>query len=953
MSPTPAVQDRQDTWAPAWLCEVASAAAPKTFSTREIVAAGTFHHGLIIGEPTVTRSMTDTIFGFLEVSTVTVEYDNAGGAASHLYTTDLRGTTLTLKRFDAVSQNLSTEFTGIITHQERGVGTVKLTATAPNLAPFQEELPRGVVTAALFHSSAVDVGQTISVFFGNVSRHRCLYVRDVTPSYDYLVGRGSLTVPAVYRKINDVFQVVTVSEYTVNTSAYPGFTVIRFTVRQVSFQNSLYEIYADVTGPSAERNFIRAIRSTVSDTTWGLGQPVNAASFDAAETKLDPVTGTSMPGLNCDGVLAEPRQALDVLRELMMVRGIRLSTNSAGEWTVAIDEEQATTKMDIGDGTGAGERNILRVTQPRQRPAIDRQVKDVVLRYKIDPLQIDSRVEIRRTVAAFGADKIIEHRFIRDDITADKTNFYLYQRERLGAETVAVVVTQEGRALLEGDLVRITHPQLGYANETMEVRRVDKELVDIGLLLGSWSPLFYTYSAGTSPTDPGVPTIGAPSAPSSVTGTSLIEAVRLAWTLPTEQNFDVVEIWRSTTNDRATATKIGESRGVSFLDSNLTALTRYYYWTRSRGTPPGSQLSLFSQGDLAGLAVDTAGRIGYKLTLNANSRIATGTFSAGIGVAGVVFDANDGEADWLVRVGTDLHFGEATRNASLATAFGVKFASQNGPVWTAWDGTNVQVAIVVGGVVKWAKLDKDGAVLAGPVTLFSPSAGDSYAVAAISARGATLHWALLYDVGTPFASSKLRYARTDLSGSVTLAPTDVGGATLTSPAEDVRIGVDSADASHIFYKSEDIQAFQATAFQADAFQTDAPVVMQYVKVNTAGTVLIGPSSPLDAPPGTTDLSPAGVLVDNNDAIHVLGYTYTGEGVILSYGRLTTAAAVVVEMQAYYSTPTDSRFATAALDATLNQIYVAWAKTTELHQLRLDPVDPTGQTLENALPAVSL
>jgi len=951
VSPTPAAQDRQDTWFPVWLVDVPSAAAPKNFSSKDGVASGgVVYAGRVIDVPEVVRDMTDVFWGWLEESTVTVRLANHDAALNHLYTTDLRGTPLVLKRLDLVSATLATEFTGKIVAAALDDGFVTVTAKAPELGLLEELVPKGVVTTGLFHASAPDVGATIPVRIGNVVRAACPYVRDDTAGnlYDYLVSRGAVAVSAVYRDgPNGTLHLVSASEYTVSTSTYTGFTTIRFTTRQINHQNGFHRIHADVTGLSAERNPAKFVRTLLTDAAWGLSQTADATTFDQAEADI-----IAVGGLVVDADLFEPRRAGDVLRLLMMIRGMRLGYTSDAAWTLTVDTEAATTKMDIGDGTGPGERNLLRIVSGRRRPSLDEQVKGYTLRYRLDPLDAESRVEISRVVSTVGRDVVLEHPYLRDDTAADKTLYYLSKRAELGSELCEVEVTQEGRKLLEADVVRVTSTTLALANTTMEVRRPAKGLDSIRLLLGSWSADWYGYAAGTAPTDPALPVLGAPSAPSGVTGTSLIEAVRISWTVPTEKNFDVVEIWRSATNDRATATKVGESRGVSFLDSNLTALTRYYYWTRSRDTL--GRVSAFTQGDLAGLAVDTAGRIGYKLTLNVNSRIFTGTFPASVGVAAMSFDASDVETDWLVRSGTDIHAGEATQNASVATALGAKFLSQAGDVFSAWDGTHVQIALVVGGVVKYAKLDKDGVILTSPTTLFSPSAGDSYARAAIAVRGTTVYWALLYNVGTPFTSSKLRYARTDLSGAVLLAPTDVAGATMTpAPADDIRIGVDSDLSSHVFYKGQNIQAFQANAFQNDAFQCDAPVVMKYVKLNTAGAVLIGPSTPMEAPTGTTDLAPAGVLVDANDAVHVIGYTYTGVGLMCSYGRMTKAAVVEVPMSLFYATPTDVRFAIAAMDTTLNQIYVGWASTTAIHQLRLDPVDPTGLSLEFALPGVSL
>ena len=143
---------------------------------------------------------------------------------------------------------------------------------------------------------------------------------------------------------------------------------------------------------------------------------------------------------------------------------------------------------------------------------------------------------------------------------------------------------------------------------------------------------------------------------------------RLLLHLAEADDFDVTEVWRSTTNDRATATKAGESRGVNFFDEGLLSVTIYYYWLRSRDL--SGNLSAFHVGDLAGMAVTTSGKIGYKLTLDALPF--TGTFTDAIGHCGVAFDDVDRELDWLVRSNGDLHFGETTFHGFVVTALGVK-----------------------------------------------------------------------------------------------------------------------------------------------------------------------------------------------------------------------------------------------------------------------------------------
>jgi len=73
----------------------------------------------------------------------------------------------------------------------------------------------------------------------------------------------------------------------------------------------------------------------------------------------------------------------------------------------------------------------------------------------------------------------------------------------------------------------------------------------------------------------------APAAPTGIGATAGNKQVALTWTNPSDSDFDHVDIWRNTTNSSATATKIGDNKGTSFIDKGLANGTAYYYWFKS------------------------------------------------------------------------------------------------------------------------------------------------------------------------------------------------------------------------------------------------------------------------------------------------------------------------------------------------------------------------------------
>ena len=78
--------------------------------------------------------------------------------------------------------------------------------------------------------------------------------------------------------------------------------------------------------------------------------------------------------------------------------------------------------------------------------------------------------------------------------------------------------------------------------------------------------------------------------PVFVSITGLFAAVRIEWEPINDESYDVVEIWRSTTNDRSTAgsSPVGSIHSNVYVDTNLGIETTYYYWLRAKSVfnPP-------------------------------------------------------------------------------------------------------------------------------------------------------------------------------------------------------------------------------------------------------------------------------------------------------------------------------------------------------------------------------
>jgi hypothetical protein len=192
--------------------------------------------------------------------------------------------------------------------------------------------------------------------------------------YEYVVTRGGGVVTAVWR--DDVnqgtegvpsgtqsFRPVSAGDYTIVSGGIaPFYLRLRFPTRQVSSSGTLVGIYADVIGFLTERHPIRGIQYLLSIDTdsWGLGQAIDTASFDAAAREFDALVAPDTLGL--DGVLGsqgEQRPAIDYLREFLLITGARLALNSVGAWTIALDTPPTQIDLHLGAGPHVGEQNIM------------------------------------------------------------------------------------------------------------------------------------------------------------------------------------------------------------------------------------------------------------------------------------------------------------------------------------------------------------------------------------------------------------------------------------------------------------------------------------------------------------------------------------------------------------------------------------------------------------------
>jgi len=92
----------------------------------------------------------------------------------------------------------------------------------------------------------------------------------------------------------------------------------------------------------------------------------------------------------------------------------------------------------------------------------------------------------------------------------------------------------------------------------------------------------------------------APNPPSGLTTEPEWDSVRLHWDNPSNKDIAYIEVWRNTTNNRATATMVAEVKANDYVDHSLETGTRYY-WIRAMSTT-GLESTWFPVSDTGGVS---------------------------------------------------------------------------------------------------------------------------------------------------------------------------------------------------------------------------------------------------------------------------------------------------------------------------------------------------------------
>jgi len=484
------------------------------FATVDLDDLAVFYDGRVVSDPVVTRGLVEPFYGPIRAENTTVVIANNDGAltAQFLAQDGWRGAPLVIKRFDRYTLAERTAWTGIISQSalDGDAGTITITGTNVDLSILEQAIPSGIIAATEF-GHAVDVGRTKPVIFGTARKMPLPYINDdtETSSFDYLVGYDNadfdLSVASVHRVGGTTGQTVSTvqcdpSEYVVSTSNWPGYTTIRFALRQVGFQevaagatSGFLPILATVTNNVAGyTNPIRVMRALIENALWGLGRAVNVAAFDAAQALMD----TLGPYL-VDGAMLAPEAAKNWLTELAMFRGIRLAVNASGEWYPIIKEAQVAPVLILRDGPGDGERNLL-VVGDRAFADVNNAVRNANISYREQLTELGTFLKpaqfSRPVNENFGADRTYTNRLVWQNTTADRILDTLVKQLVLDQQRIHLTTAQAGRELEPGQLVQATVERLGLDDDILEVVTVTESVDRAELTCRPWNADIYSYT---------------------------------------------------------------------------------------------------------------------------------------------------------------------------------------------------------------------------------------------------------------------------------------------------------------------------------------------------------------------------------------------------------------------------------------------------------------------------
>jgi len=529
----------QERFTPALIAEITQGAAVYRYTCIEhgVYIDDVWYDGKITDHFVVRESLSEQFYGFSRFEDLSLSLSNADGAFTDLYAAaDLRGADVVLARVDLLESGgeetiwrVWGRVTQFAVQEGESPKAVLHIALNRDSEPLDKNIPAELVdtsitweneeTPAVKAAYERDLGKPVNIIFGYAKQVPAPLANNdfEADKYDYLIGGGpdpgavtesdntnKDTTVTVYRDE----RIVLPGEFTFydgsQASPYPGKAFIRFGVYQQDFSGQLHTFAADVrgfelSGSTAERNFVRCIEHLLKNTAWGLSESVDASSFDAAAA-LAAITARY-----CDGAITTQRKALDVLNELLFCAQARLWKDpSTGAWKIAADQPSYAV-MTLYQGSAGNQDNIIAIERVWKTNTKDA-IKTLTFKYFRDGFSNEWKLttEPRTVNSGFGVDKVETLPWVNDQETADRIACYHAKLKQYSGEWVELSVGQAGRYLQVAHVVTLDVPRLGLSG-LYRIVEIERAIDRYRLVLCSYDSDLFTYEPESLPDDPDSP----------------------------------------------------------------------------------------------------------------------------------------------------------------------------------------------------------------------------------------------------------------------------------------------------------------------------------------------------------------------------------------------------------------------------------------------------------------
>lgn len=469
------------------------------------------------------------------------------------------------KGYGSISEGLITidpaetyvEYRGLIDSSSIGERAV-FNLLPSDIDVFDKEFPFEKVTTDLF-PNAVDLDDDIPWIAGTAKQvPLALVLAQESPSqqYQYLVGRGDLTIDVVYRDrlaISEISGTATattastvtlaaghqqaddyynnqfiemdgvvrkITDYVSSTNRATvtptgSWTAGAYTIRQwkkvtTTINTVTYTLieFARRQRDSSERMYQR---DRMSADVTGPSTERNPARYIETLLELFPDVALNSAGfttaadavtaegnLFVDGALVRRRRVFDILNQVCMIGRLRLRLNDSGELYPVMDGTE-----DAIYGTFKYNDNIVSIGTPEQLP-LSELWKTLALRYRV----LFDEDDFRLTTAQHSVnstegriDQVLDFDLIFDKTTADKVCDYLAKRKNSFDESLQVVLNHEARGRELGQLINL-ELNIPQKSGTYQIIKKDLQGQGFGFAVIPYDSTIFTYVAGSLPSDP-------------------------------------------------------------------------------------------------------------------------------------------------------------------------------------------------------------------------------------------------------------------------------------------------------------------------------------------------------------------------------------------------------------------------------------------------------------------